>query len=83
MKAYKPTGGTQSPEMEVHLYSQLISTRVPSSHDTEATVPQRDRVMPAQQDSHEKEKGAGPCLTPHRTLDGAKTQISELELHHS
>lgn len=46
--------------MKVHLHSQLIPTRVPSSHGTEATAPQGDRVMPARQDTHEQEKGAGP-----------------------
>ena len=48
MKAYKPAGGIQSPEIKVYLYSQLISTRVPSSHDTAVTVLQRGRMMPTQ-----------------------------------
>lgn len=31
--------GIQSPEIKVYLYSQLISTRVPSSHNTEVNSP--------------------------------------------
>ena len=57
--------GIQSPEIKTYLYSQLTSTGVPSSHDTEVNSPSEGQD--ANTIGHPQAKEGSWTPTSHRT----------------